>query len=139
MLASFKFTNVMLPAATAARACCESMLALIMFTIEPVEELYASGVTVNALHPATYMDTTASKRRRGDRHCADSQAMAQRQFVLAFRQLLYGQGSTWRSRICLSRKPTAEFTDSAAPARSPAPHRRRSVLGSDGTHWCPAW
>ena len=29
-----------------------------MFTIDLAEELKGSGVTVNALHPATYMNTT---------------------------------------------------------------------------------
>ena len=33
-------------------------VAQIMFTIDLADELKASGVTVNALHPATYMDTT---------------------------------------------------------------------------------
>jgi NAD(P)-dependent dehydrogenase (short-subunit alcohol dehydrogenase family) len=40
------------------RAYCQSKLAQIMFTIDLAEELRGSGVTVNALHPATYMDTT---------------------------------------------------------------------------------
>jgi len=40
------------------RAYCQSKLAQIMFTIDLAEELKNSGVTVNALHPATYMNTT---------------------------------------------------------------------------------
>jgi NAD(P)-dependent dehydrogenase (short-subunit alcohol dehydrogenase family) len=40
------------------RAYCQSKLAQIMFTIDLADELHGSGVTVNALHPATYMDTT---------------------------------------------------------------------------------
>ena len=39
------------------RAYCQSKLAQIMFTIDLANELDGSGVTVNALHPATYMDT----------------------------------------------------------------------------------
>jgi len=39
------------------RAYCQSKLAQIMLTIDLAEELRGSGVTVNALHPATYMDT----------------------------------------------------------------------------------
>ncbi len=35
----------------------QSKLALIMLTFDLAEELAGSGVTVNALHPATYMDT----------------------------------------------------------------------------------
>jgi NAD(P)-dependent dehydrogenase (short-subunit alcohol dehydrogenase family) len=40
------------------RAYCQSKLAQILFTIDLAHELEGSGVTVNALHPATYMDTT---------------------------------------------------------------------------------
>jgi NAD(P)-dependent dehydrogenase (short-subunit alcohol dehydrogenase family) len=40
------------------RAYCQSKLAQILFTIDLASELEGSGVTVNALHPATYMDTT---------------------------------------------------------------------------------
>jgi len=40
------------------RAYAQSKLAQIMFTIDLAEELKGSSVTVNALHPATYMNTT---------------------------------------------------------------------------------
>jgi NAD(P)-dependent dehydrogenase (short-subunit alcohol dehydrogenase family) len=40
------------------RAYAQSKLAQIMFTIDLAEELKDSGVTVNSLHPATYMNTT---------------------------------------------------------------------------------
>ena len=39
------------------RAYCQSKLAQISFTFELAERLGATGVTVNALHPATLMDT----------------------------------------------------------------------------------
>ena len=39
------------------RAYCQSKLAQVLFTIDLAEELATSGVTVNALHPATYMPT----------------------------------------------------------------------------------
>jgi len=39
------------------RAYAQSKLAQIMFTIDLARELKGSGVTVNALHPATYMNT----------------------------------------------------------------------------------
>ena len=41
-----------------ARAYAQSKLSQIMFTIDLAEELKGSGVAVNALHPATYMNTT---------------------------------------------------------------------------------
>src|ERR1700730_3158330 len=40
------------------RAYAQSKLAQIMFTIDLGEELKGSGVTLNSLHPATYMNTT---------------------------------------------------------------------------------
>ncbi|UCI09819.1 SDR family oxidoreductase [Mesorhizobium sp. B1-1-8] len=40
------------------RAYCQSKLAQILFTIDLAEELKGTGVTVNALHPASYMNTT---------------------------------------------------------------------------------
>jgi NAD(P)-dependent dehydrogenase (short-subunit alcohol dehydrogenase family) len=43
---------------TGGRAYSQSKLAQIMFTIDLARELEGSGVTANALHPATYMDTT---------------------------------------------------------------------------------
>ena len=53
------FRDVMLRRGySGARAYCQSKLAQIMLTIDLADELRGSGVTVNALHPATYMDTT---------------------------------------------------------------------------------
>ena len=43
---------------TGSRAYAQSKLAQIMFNIGLARELEGSGVTVNALHPATYMNTT---------------------------------------------------------------------------------
>jgi NAD(P)-dependent dehydrogenase (short-subunit alcohol dehydrogenase family) len=44
------------------RAYCQSKLAQIMFTIDLANELTGSGIQVNALHPATYMDTSMVRR-----------------------------------------------------------------------------
>ena len=53
------FSDVMLTRGyTGVRAYCQSKLAQILFTIDLAEELEGREVTVNCLHPATYMDTT---------------------------------------------------------------------------------
>ena len=44
------------------RAYCQSKLAQIMFTVDLAQELERTGVTVNSLHPATYMNTTMVRR-----------------------------------------------------------------------------
>lgn len=44
------------------RAYAQSKLAQIMFTFDLARELEGTGVTVNCLHPATYMDTTMVRR-----------------------------------------------------------------------------
>jgi NAD(P)-dependent dehydrogenase (short-subunit alcohol dehydrogenase family) len=52
------FDNVMLERGyNGIRAYCQSKLAQILFTADLAEELRGTGVTVNALHPATYMPT----------------------------------------------------------------------------------
>jgi NAD(P)-dependent dehydrogenase (short-subunit alcohol dehydrogenase family) len=55
---SIDFNNVMLEREyNGVRAYCQSKLAQVMFTMDLAEELAGSGVTVTALHPATYMNT----------------------------------------------------------------------------------
>ena len=57
------FDDVMLTRGfSGSRAYCQSKLAQIMFTIDLARELADSGVIVNALHPATYMDTSMVRR-----------------------------------------------------------------------------
>jgi NAD(P)-dependent dehydrogenase (short-subunit alcohol dehydrogenase family) len=53
------FDDVMLTRGySGARAYMQSKLAQVMFTFDLAESLAASGVTVNCLHPASYMATT---------------------------------------------------------------------------------
>jgi NAD(P)-dependent dehydrogenase (short-subunit alcohol dehydrogenase family) len=53
------FDNLMLTRAySGMRAYAQSKLAQVMFTLDLAVELRDGGVTVNCLHPATYMDTT---------------------------------------------------------------------------------
>ncbi|MFH8606755.1 SDR family NAD(P)-dependent oxidoreductase [Streptomyces sp. NPDC018029] len=46
---------------TQADAYCRSKLALISHTVDLAEQLADSGITVNAIHPATFMATTMTK------------------------------------------------------------------------------
>ncbi|AZO00486.1 SDR family NAD(P)-dependent oxidoreductase [Mesorhizobium sp. M9A.F.Ca.ET.002.03.1.2] len=53
------FSDVMLTRDySGVRAYCQSKLAQILFTIDLAEQLKGTGVTVNSLHPASYMNTT---------------------------------------------------------------------------------
>jgi NAD(P)-dependent dehydrogenase (short-subunit alcohol dehydrogenase family) len=55
---SIEFDDVMLQNGySGVRAYCQSKLAQILFTIDLADELRVTGVTVNALHPATFMPT----------------------------------------------------------------------------------
>jgi NAD(P)-dependent dehydrogenase (short-subunit alcohol dehydrogenase family) len=57
------FDDVMLTRGySGARAYCQSKLAQILFTFDLAEELKGRNVTVNALHPATFMDTTMVRK-----------------------------------------------------------------------------
>ncbi len=57
------FDDVMLTRGySGVRAYRQSKLAQILFTFDLAEELEGRNVTVNALHPATYMDTTMVRR-----------------------------------------------------------------------------
>jgi NAD(P)-dependent dehydrogenase (short-subunit alcohol dehydrogenase family) len=57
------FDDVMLTRGySGVRAYCQSKLAQILFTFDLAEELRGRRVTVNALHPATYMDTTMVRK-----------------------------------------------------------------------------
>ena len=46
----------------AIQAYCQSKLALIMFTIDLAEKLKDENITVNSLHPGTYLDTNMVRR-----------------------------------------------------------------------------
>jgi NAD(P)-dependent dehydrogenase (short-subunit alcohol dehydrogenase family) len=53
------FDDVMLTRSyVGGRAYMQSKLAQVMFTIDLARQLEGTGITVNCLHPATYMDTT---------------------------------------------------------------------------------
>ena len=65
--APIDFDDVMLEHGySGTRAYAQSKLAQVMFTIDLAEELGDRGVTVNCLHPATYMPTKMVLHARGE-------------------------------------------------------------------------
>lgn len=57
------FTDIMMEKHfDATGAYCQSKLALIMFTIDLAEQLKDEHITVNSLHPGTYLDTNMVRR-----------------------------------------------------------------------------
>jgi NAD(P)-dependent dehydrogenase (short-subunit alcohol dehydrogenase family) len=44
------------------QAYCQSKLALVMFTIDLADQLKNENITVNSLHPGTYLDTNMVRR-----------------------------------------------------------------------------
>jgi NAD(P)-dependent dehydrogenase (short-subunit alcohol dehydrogenase family) len=59
---AIEFDNLMLERGYShQRAYGQSKLALIMFTIDMAQDLQGTGVTVNAVHPANYMDTPMTR------------------------------------------------------------------------------
>jgi len=64
--APIDFDDVMLERAyDGVQAYCQSKLAQVMFTFDLAEELRDAGVTVNCLHPASYMPTKIVMHARG--------------------------------------------------------------------------
>ncbi|KLD76914.1 SDR family NAD(P)-dependent oxidoreductase [Xanthomonas hyacinthi] len=60
---SIDFADIMLTQGySGARAYCQSKLAQVMFAFDLARELEGSGVAVNSLHPATYMETAMVRK-----------------------------------------------------------------------------
>lgn len=77
------FDDVMLEKGhSGSRAYSQSKLALIMFTIDLAAELKDDHITVNSLHPGTYLDTNMV-RRAGVTPWGDAQSGAQAEVFLA--------------------------------------------------------
>ncbi|MEA2966324.1 MAG: hypothetical protein QOI46_6422 [Alphaproteobacteria bacterium] len=103
------FDDVMLTKGySGSRAYAQSKLAQIMFTIDLARELGGSGVTVNSLHPATYMNTTMVREAASRRSVPWSRA--------ARRSCASRPVTTWLARpdcssmACERRKPIPRLT-----------------------------
>ena len=110
------FDDVMLTRGySGGRAYTQSKLAQIMFTFDLARELEGTGVTVNALHPATYMDTTMV-RQSGTRPISTVDEGADAILALAVAPDLAGKSGLYFDR----RRPAradAQADDEQARAR----------------------
>ena len=103
------FSDVMLTRGySGTRAYCQSKLAQILFTIDLAEQLAGSGVTVNALHPASYMDTTMVRRAGVTRGGALRKAPRQSSISPSRQPSTVGAGCT--STASRRRAPTSRPT-----------------------------
>lgn len=107
------FDNVMLTHGfSGRRAYCQSKLAQIMFTIDLARELDGSGVTVNALHPATYMNT-AMVRRAGVTPMSSVEEGAQAILNLAVSPDVAGHSGRYFNGLRESRADAQAYNDEA--------------------------
>ncbi len=117
------FDNLMLARAySGMRAYAQSKLAQVMYTLDLAERLRGSGVTVNCLHPATYMDTTMV-RAAGVNPASTVEEGAEAVLNLACAPQLAAQ--------------TGEYFDGLRPARAHAmaydPEARRRLAEASAT------
>ena len=97
------------------RAYCQSKLAQIMFTIDLARKLEGSGVTVNCLHPATYMNTTMV-RQAGTTPISTVEEGADAIMMLATSSEIAGRGGLFFDRQREARA-NAQAYDAAARAK----------------------
>jgi NAD(P)-dependent dehydrogenase (short-subunit alcohol dehydrogenase family) len=89
------FTDIMLTRGySGGRAYCQSKLAQILFTIDLAHELEGSGIIVNCLHPATYMNT-AMVRRVGVKPSSSVEEGAEAILNLALSPFLEGRSGLY--------------------------------------------
>ncbi len=86
------------------RAYAQSKLSQIMFTIDLADELKGSGVTVNSLHPATYMNTTMV--REGGITPISTVEQGGEAILHLASATTWPAGPACSSTACVKRKPT---------------------------------
>ncbi|MFI5003335.1 MAG: SDR family NAD(P)-dependent oxidoreductase [Reyranellales bacterium] len=96
-------------------AYCQSKLAQILFTIDLTGELAGSGVTVNALHPSTYMNTTMV-RQSGVTPASSVEDGAEAILNLAVSPALEGRSGLYFN-VLREARANAQAYDTAARAK----------------------
>jgi NAD(P)-dependent dehydrogenase (short-subunit alcohol dehydrogenase family) len=114
--APIDFEDVMITRGySGSRAYSQSKLSQIMFTIDLAQELAGMGVTVNSLHPATYMNTTMV-RQSGTTPISTVDEGADAIMNLIASRELEGKSGLFFDRLREARA-NAQAYDSAARAR----------------------
>ncbi|MFI4998110.1 MAG: SDR family NAD(P)-dependent oxidoreductase [Hyphomicrobiales bacterium] len=114
--APLDFEDVMITSGySGSRAYSQSKLSQIMFTIDLAEELAGKSVSVNALHPATYMNTTMV-RQAGTTPISTVEEGADAIMNLVLSPALEGRGGLFFDRLREVRA-NAQAYDAAARAR----------------------
>jgi NAD(P)-dependent dehydrogenase (short-subunit alcohol dehydrogenase family) len=93
-------------------AYTHSKLAQVMFTFDLARELAGTGVTVNCLHPATYMDTTMV-RESGVTPISTVQDGAEAILQLAVSPKLEGRTGLYFDRLRESRAHAQAYDETA--------------------------
>jgi NAD(P)-dependent dehydrogenase (short-subunit alcohol dehydrogenase family) len=129
--APIDFDDVMIARGyTGARAYSQSKLAQIMFTMDLADELAGRNVTVNSLHPATYMNTTMV-RQSGTTPISTVEEGADAIMNLILSPELEGRGGLFFDRQRQARAQ-AQAYDEAARARLRGLSLRLTGLEGDG-------
>ena len=111
------------------RAYSQSKLAQIMFTIDLAEALTREGVTVNSLHPATYMNTTMV-RQSGTTPISSVEEGADAILNLVLSPAFEGRGGLFLDRLNETRA-NAQAYDAAARDKLRALSRRLTGLDAE--------
>ena len=111
------------------RAYSQSKLAQIMFTIDLAEALTREGVTVNSLHPATYMNTTMV-RQSGTTPISSVEEGADAILNLVLSPAFEGRGGLFLDRLRETRA-SAQAYDAAARDKLRALSRRLTGLDAE--------
>jgi len=115
------------------RAYGQSKLAQIMFTFDLARELDGTGVTVNCLHPATYMDTTMV-RAGGITPVSTVDEGADAILNLAISDALEGKTGLFFDRQRVSRANAQAYDEAVRKRLSEVSYRLTGLAGANNSN-----
>ncbi len=133
------FSDVMLTRGySGVRAYCQSKLAQILFTLDLAKELEERDITVNCLHPATYMDTTMVRLSGVQPISTVEQGGAAILQLIEVRSACGPERTLFQRHAGIARRPPSlrrgsPQTSARAELRSRRPRRSASALWPIGT------